>query len=257
MRRKIKMLGPYGIFLIIIAGIFQLTALSLDQAVIQFEDKYRETQDINLKNSQEQEFALETNRKIGQNIETASFQLFVLSSLGLNDESISSNLKESKDFFYADILMRQMMLINDVFTDDNNRSRLCKKIWTVKELGKEDNKKVNICDHFEEIRTANLDFYTLLRGLKPGKHAVLNEKFDEKTKYVATQVAIQYNEYYFNDLLNIFGEIESELFENINKTNLELYDINQKKQIFLLFSMISQLLSFLFLLILFRRILSK
>ena len=75
MRRKIKMLGPYGIFLIIIAGIFQLTALSLDQAVIQFEDKYRETQDKNSKNSQEQEFALETNRKIGQNIETASFQL--------------------------------------------------------------------------------------------------------------------------------------------------------------------------------------
>ena len=257
MRRKIKMLGPYGIFLIIIAGIFQLTALSLDQAVIQFEDKYRETQDINLKNSQEQEFALETNRKIGQNIETASFQLFVLSSLGLNDESISSNLKESKDFFYADILMRQMMLINDVFTDDNNRSRLCKKIWTVKELGKEDNKKVNICDHFEEIRKSNFVFYNLLTGNTPHLFSDLNEKFSEKSKYASAQLMIRYNEIYFNDLLNIFGEIESELFENINKTNLELYDINQKKQLFLLFSMISQLLSFLFLLILFRRILSK
>ena len=49
--------------------------------------------------------------------------------------------------------------------------------------------------------------------------------------------------------------MESKVLEDLYNFNNRQYTLNQKKQLYLLFSMVAQLVSFLFLLLLFRRIL--
>ena len=66
---------------------------------------------------------------------------------------------------------------------------------------------------------------------------------------------IDYNEYYLDILLKYFGNMESKVLEDLYNFNNRQYTLNQKKQLYLLFSMVAQLVSFLFLLLLFRRIL--
>ena len=69
------------------------------------------------------------------------------------------------------------------------------------------------------------------------------------------QQDLGYVEYYLDILLKYFGMVGDQLFESLYVLNNDQYVINQNKQLYLLFSMVSQLISFLFLLLLFRRIL--
>ena len=242
MRRK--KLGFFGIIIIIFAGFFQLISLSLDQAVIQIEDKYRVVQERNSKILEDQNSALSNNRKIGQIIRSASFQLFVLSSLNLRqqEQNVEIDLKSTKDHFYAKILMSHVIIIKDIFFDETNKSLLCQKFLDIKKNDKIE--KVSFCDHFINIEKAS---YSISQSI------VADPPVPVDYNYV--QYLIRYNESYFNQLLEFFGKTENELTDQLYKINIELYNINQRKQLFLLFSMISQLLSFLFLLVLFRRIL--
>ena len=243
MRRK--KLGRYGITLIIFAAIFQLIALSLDQAVIQLEDRYRNVEERNANYLQEKLFALENNRKIGENIRAASFQLFIISAL--SPYSKESNHDPVKKEYYQKILRSQYLLTKDIIGDSRN-DFLCSLTWNVTYFDR--TKPEKICDLFHNIGEVNWKIYLGLGGKLKGKDAKLNNPSYENVQYI-----LRFNEVYLNRLLKVFSKKQTQLTEKLKKSNVEIYNINQKKQLFLLFSMIAQLLSFLFLLILFRRIL--
>ena len=242
MRRK--KLGRYGITLIIFAAIFQLIALSLDQAVIQLEDRYRNVEERNANYLQEKLFALENNRKIGENIRAASFQLFIISAMNPYSKAPHESLKKE---FYQKILRSQYLLTKDIIGDSRN-DFLCSLTWNRTIF--DETKPEKACKIIHDIGLVNWKIYLGLSGKLKGKDAELNSP-----SYETVQYALRFNEIYFNRLLTVFGKKQIQLVAKLKKSNVEIYSINQQKQIFLLFSMISQLLSFLFLLILFRRLL--
>ena len=58
------------------------------------------------------------------------------------------------------------------------------------------------------------------------------------------QQDLGYVEYYLDILIKYFGMLGDQLFESLYVLNNDQYEINQNKQLYLLFSMVSQLISF-------------
>ena len=103
---------------------------------------------------------------------------------------------------------------------------------------------VEVCPRFTSINDAIAKWIN---------HLDSNE--GKNIDYEQVQMNIDYNEYYLDFLLKYFGNMESKVLEDLYNFNNRQYTLNQKKQLYLLFSMVAQLVSFLFLLLLFRRIL--
>ena len=149
--------------------------------------------------------------------------------------------------FYQKILRSQYLLTKDIIGDSRN-DFLCSLTWNRTIF--DETKPEKACKIIHDIGLVNWKIYLGLSGKLKGKDAELNSP-----SYETVQYALRFNEIYFNRLLTVFGKKQIQLVAKLKKSNVEIYSINQQKQIFLLFSMISQLLSFLFLLILFRRLL--
>ena len=124
----------------------------------------------------------------------------------------------------------------------------------------EDVKKLTAIDQFEFISDKVLDVEVCPRftSINDAIAKWINHLDSNKGKnidYEQVQMNIDYNEYYLDILLKYFGNMESKVLEDLYNFNNRQYNLNQKKQVYLLFSMVAQLVSFLFLLLLFRRIL--
>ncbi len=247
MRRK--KLGNYGITLVILAGLFQLITLSLDQLVIQLEENNRVLSDKISKKTYEQSFYLENNRKIGDIIRSSSFKNIIISSADYGKDYVEYE-KSIKFTFYRSVLKSHGYLVNEIFSDESVRNNLCKKkirdITPKYQIEFISDKvlDVDVCPRFTSINDAISKWINYLDSSE-GKN----------TDYEQVQMNIDYNEYYLDILLKYFGNMESKALEDLYNLNNRQYTINQKKQFYLLFSMIAQLISFLFLLLLFRRIL--
>ena len=247
MRRK--KLGIYGITLVILAGLFQLITLSLDQLVIQLEENSRVVSDKISKKTYEQSFYLENNRKISDIIRSSSFKNIIISSADYGKEYVEYE-KSIKYTFYRSVLKSHAFLVSEIFSDENVRNNLCKKkirdITPIDQIEFISDKvlDVEVCPRFTSINDAIAKWINHLDSNK-GKNI----------DYEQVQMNIDYNEYYLDILLKYFGNMESKVLEDLYNFNNRQYTLNQKKQLYLLFSMVAQLVSFLFLLLLFRRIL--
>ena len=157
------------------------------------------------------------------------------------------SIKKLKKTIQQKILRSQYLLTKDIIGDSRN-DFLCSLTWNVTYV--DETRPTNVCRLFNNIGKGNLETYLGLSGKAKGKYAEFNYPSSEHVQYL-----LRFNEINFNRLLKVFSKKQTQLTKKLTKTNAEIYNINQKKQLFLLFSMISQLLSFLFLLILFRRIL--
>ena len=250
MRRK--KLGIYGITLVILAGLFQLITLSLDQLVIQLEENSRVVSDKISKKTYEQSFYLENNRKIGDIIRSSSFKNIIISSADYSKygKDYVEYEKSVKFTFYRSVLKSHAYLVNEIFSDESVRNNLCKKkirdITPKHQIEFISDKvlDVEVCTRFTTINDAISKWINYLDSWE-GKI----------TDYEQVQMNIDYNEYYLDILLKYFGNMESKVLEDLYDFNNHQYTLNQKKQLYLLFSMVAQLISFLFLLLLFRRIL--
>ena len=248
MRRK--KLGIYGITLVILAGLFQLITLSLDQLVIQLEENSRVVSDKISKKTYEQSFYLENNRKIGDIIRSSSFKNIIISSADYGKEYVEYE-KSIKYTFYRSVLKSHAFLVSEIFSDESVRNNLCKKkkfrdITPIDQFEFISDKvlDVEVCPRFTSINDAIAKWIN---------HLDSNE--GKNIDYEQVQMNIDYNEYYLDFLLKYFGNMESKVLEDLYNFNNRQYTLNQKKQLYLLFSMVAQLVSFLFLLLLFRRIL--
>ena len=247
MRRK--KLGIYGITLVILAGLFQLITLSLDQLVIQLEENSRIVSDKISKKTYEQSFYLENNRKISDIIRSSSFKNIIISSADYGKEYVEYE-KSIKYTFYRSVLKSHAFLVSEIFSDENVRNNLCKKkirdITPIDQIEFISDKvlDVEVCPRFTSINDAIAKWVNHLDS-NDGKNI----------DYEQVQMNIDYNEYYLDILLKYFGNMESKVLEDLYNFNNRQYTLNQKKQLYLLFSMVAQLVSFLFLLLLFRRIL--
>ncbi len=248
MRRK--KLGINGIILVVLAGLFQLMTLSLDQLVIQLEEKNRIIEDKVSKKTYEKEFYLENNRKIGSIIRSSSFKNIIISSSNFGEDykEFDDNFKS---YFYRQVLKSHIILIESIFADEIILNNLC---------GKKIREIIIPKDHIELLSNKVLDvetckrFTSIINALNKWiKYFDVNEP--DNINYESVQSNIDYNEFYLDYLLKYFGSIETKKTEELYNLNNSQYSINQKKQLFLLFSMVAQLISFLFLLLLFRRIL--
>ena len=111
MRRK--KLGIYGITLVILAGLFQLITLSLDQVVIQLEEDNRIISDKISKKNKEKEFALENNRRIGEIIRSSHFQSLIISSFDFENQYLEYG-NYMKTYFSRNSMKSNKNVLRDV-----------------------------------------------------------------------------------------------------------------------------------------------
>ena len=247
MRRK--KLGLYGITLVVLAGLFQLITLSLDQLVIQLEEKNRVINDKISKNSYEQQFYLESNRKIGEILRDSSFRSIIVTSTNFGkDNEIYENYFKYQS--YHSVLKRNNLLLRDIFSNESIRINLCGKKF--RDIINRDQIQFMSDEILDDDICKRYDMIILAIN---GWLIYLNNNEVEDLKFPKVLELVDYNEYYLDFLLKYFGSMEDKKIENLKDLNNNQYEINQNKQLYLLFSMVSQLLSFLFLLLLFRRIL--
>ena len=245
MRRK--KLGNYGVILIILAGFFQLITLSLDQYVIQIEENNRTIIEKISNHSNEKNYSLENNRLIGSIMRHSFFENLIISAMDF-DNKYKEYTDNTKRYFYRNIFKSQHELLGGIISDVNIRDNLCNKTFRDiipaerAKLVPEKILKLETCKQFEYVKKKALDGVSYLDNYVP-------------KDFSGTQINVDYIEYFLDALLLYFGETQNKKKNILYELNNELHLINQKKQLFLLFSLVSQLLSFLFLLILFRRIL--
>ena len=246
MRRK--KLGIYGITLVILAGLFQLITLSLDQVVIQLEEDNRIISDKISKKNKEKEFALENNRRIGEIIRSSHFQSLIISSFDFENQYLEYG-NYMKTYFSRNSMKSNKNVLRDVLADEQTLQTLCDKKFkdiipkNEIEYVPDHVLKTNVCDQFTYILktlSSRIEYF---------------DNYNKIENWDVIQQDLGYVEYYLDILLKYFGMVGDQLFESLYVLNNDQYVINQNKQLYLLFSMVSQLISFLFLLLLFRRIL--
>ena len=258
MRRGYGKLSNFGWLMILVAGVFQIITLVLDQAVIQMEEKNRMNY-YNLTKNNELRLGYSEIARRADDINLSHSNI-----LWINDPA--SFKREKKENILFQILFDQSSLMDDMFRDDD-----IKKDFKDKKI------KLRYTDNsgkFEE-RDYKRHFDGLIR-----MSLYIANKTDENRKYksefwhqpsgkirmengkkiTTVEVLRRFigeNSWFINkfvvDLMETIDQIEIK----IDKINKEIYKISQEKQILLLFGFVAQLLSIFCLIILFRSFLKK
>ena len=258
MRRGRGKLNNFAWSMVLLAGIFQIITLILDQTVIQMEEKNRINYFDLTKNNEVRFSYLEISRRADD------INLSHSNILWINEPA--SFKREKKEFIYFSILFDQTRLLEDIFRDNDIKKDFKDKIIKMRIDDNPDNfKEINYKNYFDElVRDANYMSDRINENLKynsefwhqpDGKIRIEDGK--KVTTIKVVRRFIGQNSWYINKFVVDLIEITDQIEIKIDKINKEIYNISQKKQILLLVGFVAQLLSIFCLLILFRSFLKK
>ena len=248
MRRNKGKLNKFNWRLVLFAGIFQIITFVFDQAAIQYEEKNRAVNFKILSLSESRSAFLKMNNRVNDFLLAFENSVFFVTS-----SNFSSNKK--KYLYFANVF-DQTRLMEDIINDFMVKDAL--KVKTI-EAGDLDD---------PDYKLKNFKFEEYIRVLIENNHWLTEEISKDPDRmfegapgkwYSAEdgiKAHVEHNNFYLNDLITVLGELNVEasimLQELVNNSSV----IETRKQLMLLLSVVAQLLSLLFLLILFRNILN-
>lgn len=251
-------LNKFSWSMVLLAGLFQIFTLVLDQIVIQKQDEHRKMTFERSSSMEKRNLLLDTNKRVSNSYKSNDFLVFILSA---------SNISiEKKDFLYFSGLFDQTRLMEDIFRDGYIKKIFSSKILKAPDRNTypdfkfkdynyveyfniltEDNHKTS--DQITENFSKDSEYYYV-----DGKILTLEDGTKLKTSEVI-QSYVQHNIYYLDQFNTAVLEELENIENNIRIINDKLYNNNSSRQIFLLSGVSTQLLSLFFLLLLFRDLL--
>jgi hypothetical protein len=248
MRRAEGKLSSLNWKLVLFAGIFQIISFVFDQVAIQYEEKNRDIKFKILSTAESRSAYLKMNNRVSEFLLAFENSVFFAASSKLSSDK--------KKYLYFANVFDQTRLMEDIINDFMVKKALESKTIEAGDLDDPDYKLLIF--KFEEY----------IRILIENNHWLTEEiSKDPDRMFEGTpgkwysaedgiKAHVEHNNFYLNDLITVLGELSNEasimLQELVNNSSV----IETRKQLMLLLSVVAQLLSLLFLLILFRNILN-
>ena len=225
MRRRI--LNKFSLYMVLFAGLFQIISYALDQGAIQVDEKVREYQYQMVSVSENRSAYLRMNNRVGTFLKVFEDVIMFSKASNFDDNTLR--------FLYFSIIFDQTRLLEDILNDN-----IVKEDFKNKEI-LIDKKKIKYIEAFNKIINFNHNLST-----------EIEKDPNLSTDYILYNVT--YNNEYLNDMIIDLGDQGDKTVKKLKILTKNVSEIQLLKQKLLLTSVTTQLISLLFLLVLFRNI---
>ena len=213
--------------MVLLAGLFQIISYALDQGAIQVDEKVREYQYQMVSVSENRSAYLRMNNRVGTFLKVFEDVIMFSKASNFDDKTLR--------FLYFSIIFDQTRLLEDILNDN-----IVKEDFKNKEI-LIDKKKVKYTEVFNKIINFNHNLST-----------EIEKDPNLSTDYILYNVT--YNNDYLNDMITDLGDQGDKTVKKLKILTKNGSEIQLLKQKLLLTSVTTQLISLLFLLVLFRNI---
>tara|TARA_B100001250_G_scaffold155783_1_gene133899 strand:+ start:2161 stop:2820 length:660 start_codon:yes stop_codon:yes gene_type:complete len=213
--------------MVLFAGLFQIISYALDQGAIQVDEKVREYQYQMVSVSENRSAYLRMNNRVGTFLKVFEDVIMFSKASNFDDNTLR--------FLYFSIIFDQTRLLEDILNDN-----IVKEDFKNKEI-LIDKKKIKYIEAFNKIINFNHNLST-----------EIEKDPNLSTDYILYNVT--YNNEYLNDMIIDLGDQGDKTVKKLKILTKNVSEIQLLKQKLLLTSVTTQLISLLFLLVLFRNI---
>jgi hypothetical protein len=213
--------------MVLLAGLFQIISYALDQGAIQVDEKVREYQYQMVSVSENRSAYLRMNNRVGTFLKVFEDVIMFSKASNFDDNTLR--------FLYFSIIFDQTRLLDDILNDN-----IVKEDFKNKEI-LIDKKKIKYIEAFNKIINFNHNLST-----------EIEKDPNLSTDYILYNVT--YNNEYLNDMITDLGDQGDKTVKKLKILTKNVAEIQLLKQKLLLTSVTTQLISLLFLLVLFRNI---
>ena len=213
--------------MVLLAGLFQIISYALDQGAIQVDEKVREYQYQMVSVSENRSAYLRMNNRVGTFLKVFEDVIMFSKASNFDDNTLR--------FLYFSIIFDQTRLLEDILNDN-----IVKEDFKNKEI-LIDKKKIKYIEAFNKIIDFNHNLST-----------EIEKDPNLSTDYILYNVT--YNNEYLNDMITDLGDQGDITVKKLKILTKNVSEIQLLKQKLLLTSVTTQLISLLFLLVLFRNI---
>tara|TARA_B100001996_G_scaffold373047_1_gene350120 strand:+ start:205 stop:864 length:660 start_codon:yes stop_codon:yes gene_type:complete len=213
--------------MVLLAGLFQIISYALDQGAIQVDEKVREYQYQMVSVSENRSAYLRMNNRVGTFLKVFEDVIMFSKASNFDDNTLR--------FLYFSIIFDQTRLLEDILNDN-----IVKEDFKNKEI-LIDKKKIKYIEAFNKIINFNHNLST-----------EIEKDPNLSTDYILYNVT--YNNEYLNDMITDLGDQGDKTVKKLKILTKNVSEIQLLKQKLLLTSVTTQLISLLFLLVLFRNI---
>jgi len=213
--------------MVLLAGLFQIISYALDQGAIQVDEKVREYQYQMVSVSENRSAYLRMNNRVGTFLKVFEDVIMFSKASNFDDNTLR--------FLYFSIIFDQTRLLEDILNDN-----IVKEDFKNKEI-LIDKKKIKYIEAFNKIINFNHNLST-----------EIEKDPNLSTDYILYNVT--YNNEYLNDMITDLGDQGDITVKKLKILTKNVSEIQLLKQKLLLTSVTTQLISLLFLLVLFRNI---
>ena len=213
--------------MVLFAGLFQIISYALDQGAIQVDEKVREYQYQMVSVSENRSAYLRMNNRVGTFLKVFEDVIMFSKASNFDDNTLR--------FLYFSIIFDQTRLLEDILNDN-----IVKEDFKNKEI-LIDKKKIKYTEAFNKIINFNHNL-----------SAEIEKDPNLSTDYILYNVT--YNNEYLNDMIIDLGDQGDKTVKKLKILTKNVSEIQLLKQKLLLTSVTTQLISLLFLLVLFRNI---
>ena len=213
--------------MVLLAGLFQIISYALDQGAIQVDEKVREYQYQMVSVSENRSAYLRMNNRVGTFLKVFEDVIMFSKASNFDDNTLR--------FLYFSIIFDQTRLLEDILNDN-----IVKEDFKNKEI-LIDKKKIKYIEAFNKIINFNHNLST-----------EIEKDPNLSTDYILYNVT--YNNEYLNDMIRDLGDQGDNTVKKLKILTKNVSEIQLLKQKLLLTSVTTQLISLLFLLVLFRNI---
>ena len=213
--------------MVLFAGLFQIISYALDQGAIQVDEKVREYQYQMVSVSENRSAYLRMNNRVGTFLKVFEDVIMFSKASNFDDNTLR--------FLYFSIIFDQTRLLEDILNDN-----IVKEDFKNKEI-LIDKKKIKYTEAFNKIINFNHNLST-----------EIEKDPNLSTDYILYNVT--YNNEYLNDMITDLGDQGDKTVKKLKILTKNVSEIQLLKQKLLLTSVTTQLISLLFLLVLFRNI---
>ena len=213
--------------MVLLAGLFQIISYALDQGAIQVDKKVREYQYQMVSVSENRSAYLRMNNRVGTFLKVFEDVIMFSKASNFDDNTLR--------FLYFSIIFDQTRLLEDILNDN-----IVKEDFKNKEI-LIDKKKIKYTEAFNKIINFNHNLST-----------EIEKDPNLSTNYILYNVT--YNNEYLNDMITDLGDQGDKTVKKLKILTKNVSEIQLLKQKLLLTSVTTQLISLLFLLVLFRNI---
>jgi len=213
--------------MVLLAGLFQIISYALDQGAIQVDEKVREYQYQMVSVSENRSAYLRMNNRVGTFLKVFEDVIMFSKASNFDDNTLR--------FLYFSIIFDQTRLLEDILNDN-----IVKEDFKNKEI-LIDKKKIKYIEAFNKIINFNHNLST-----------EIEKDPNLSTDYILYNAT--YNNEYLNDMITDLGDQGDKTVKKLKILTKNVSEIQLLKQKLLLTSVTTQLISLLFLLVLFRNI---